>query len=65
MPDRAPTCQDKSGLAGLSFPNQLAPVRGDYSIPERRCDHALVPMIGPQHMTTAAESPEIGKLVRA
>ena len=48
----------------LILPNQLAPVRRNDPVTQRRRDHARVPKIGPQDMATAAKRTKIPVLIR-
>jgi hypothetical protein len=43
----------------------LTPIWADDPVPQCRRDHAPVPKIGPENMTTAAERTEILVIVRA
>lgn len=62
-PNHGPPHHTEPHGAALSLPNQLAPVRRNYSITQRRRNHARVPMIGTQNMTTTAQRAKILKLV--
>src|SRR3990167_8521142 len=65
-PDRAAPCQATPCFAlphVLSIPNQLAPVRGNDAIAQSRRDHAAMPEIRTQHMTTAAQCTQVAQFV--
>ena len=54
-----------TGARPLIIPNVLTPVRADDTRFKGRRNHAAMPEIGPQHMTSAAERPQVAHFVLA